>query len=95
MKPLSFAMLILFVSAGAAGAADAPKAAVDVCLKHADAYTNAAPGTAKFTGNVKDSVLWLDGQGNNLQLVIDAGGMALNCTVSPDGKLVALAPAAG
>lgn len=95
MKPLSFATLTLCLLAGAASAADAPKAAVDTCLKHADAYTNAAAGTAKFTGNVKDSVPWLDGQGNNLQLVVDAGGMALNCTVSPDGKLVALAPAAG
>ena len=88
-------MLTLFLSAGVAFAADAPKAAVDVCLKHADAYTNAAAGTAKFTGDVKDSVRWLDGQGNNLQLVIDAGGMALSCTVSPDGKLIALAPVGG
>jgi hypothetical protein len=37
MKPLSFAMLTLLLSAGTALAADAPKAAVEVCLKHADA----------------------------------------------------------
>lgn len=95
MRYLPFVTLVLSISAGAAGAADAPQAAVDTCLKHADAYTNAAAGTAKFTGNVTDNIPWLDGQGNNLQLVIDAGGTALACTVSTDGKLVALAPVGG
>lgn len=73
MRYLPFLTLVLSISAGTAGAADAPKVAVDTCLKHADAYTGAAAGSAKFNGNVTDNIPWLDGQGNNLRLVIDAG----------------------
>ena len=95
MKYLSLAIFALSLSAGTAGAADVPKAAVDSCLKHADAYTDAAPGTAKFTGNVEADVAWFGAPGSNFRLVVDAGGTALNCTVSPDGKLIALQPVGG
>lgn len=95
MKYLSLTMLALFFSASAASAADVPKAAVDTCLKHADAYAGAAAGSAKFTGNVEADVAWFGGPGGNFRLAVDAGGMGLTCTVSPDGKLIALAPAGG
>lgn len=92
MKYLSHAMFALFLSAGAAGAADVPKAAVDTCLKHAEAYTGAAAGTAKFTGNAEANIPWFGGSGANFRLVVDAGGTGLTCTVSPDGKLIAIEP---
>lgn len=93
MKHLALAGIALLVSAGASAAADMPQVAVDTCLKHADAYTGAAAGTAKSTGKVEGDVPWFGDAGGNFRLTVDAGGMALNCTVSPDGKLIALAPA--
>jgi hypothetical protein len=76
MKLLSFAMLALSLSAGAAIAADAPsKAAIDTCLKHADAYNGAAPGTAKYHGNATANVAWFGGgAGGNFRLQVDSGG---------------------
>ncbi|MFI0843052.1 hypothetical protein [Mesorhizobium sp. IMUNJ 23232] len=93
MKHLAIAGIALLLSAGASAAADIPQVAVDTCLKHADAYTGAAAGTAKSTGNVEADVSWFGGPGGNFRLAVDAGGTALSCVVSPDGKLIALAPA--
>jgi hypothetical protein len=97
MKHLSFTMFALFLSAGAASAQDVPQAAVDACLKHADAYNGVGPGTAKFNGAAEADVAWFGpGAGNNLRLQVDVeGGVDLSCTVSPDGKRVALEPAGG
>lgn len=94
MKYLSFTMLALLLSAGASGAADAPKAAIDACLKHADAYSGSPAGTATFNGGGEADVPWFGGgAGGNWRLRVVAGGTALSCTVSADGKRVALEPA--
>jgi hypothetical protein len=97
MKHLKFAMLALLVSAGAAGAQGAPpQAAIDTCLKHADAYNGAPAGTAKFNGSaVADVPFFGSGAGGNFRLTIDSGGggVDVSCTVSPDGKRVAIEPA--
>ena len=69
MKYLSHAMFALFLSAGAASAQEVPQVAVDTCLKHAEAYTSAAPGTAKFNGNVQANIPWFGGPGDNFRLV--------------------------
>jgi hypothetical protein len=97
MKYLSFAMFALLLSAGATAAADVPKAAVDACLKHADAYNGVAAGTAKFNGSAEGDVAWFgNGPGGNLRLLVDVqGGVNVSCTVSPDGKRVAIEPAGG
>jgi hypothetical protein len=96
MKHLSFAMFALFLSAGAASAQNAPpQAAVDACLKHADAYSGVAAGTATFQGNAEANVPWFGGgAGDGWRLRVDVpGGVAVSCTVSADGKRVALEPA--
>ena len=93
MKNLSFAMSALLLSGGAAVAAtDVPKAAVDACLRHANAYTSAAPGTAQFNGDAEAGVPWFgEGSGDNWRLRVDVpGGIALTCTVSQDGRRVAI-----
>ncbi|MDW6024256.1 hypothetical protein SAZ10_21125 [Mesorhizobium sp. BAC0120] len=99
MKHLSIAMLALSLSAGAALAADAPsKAQIDACLRHADAYNSAAPGTAKFNGAATANVAWMGpGAGDNFRLQIDSGGGGtdLSCTVSPDGRRISLEPLNG
>ena len=97
MKYLSFAMFALFLSTGAASAQDVPKPAIDACLKHADAYNGVAAGTSKFNGGAEADVAWFGtAPGKNLRLRIDTeGGVALSCTVSADGKQVALEPAMG
>ena len=54
MKSLTLAISALFLSVGAAIAADAPpEVAVKTCLKHADACTDAKAGTATFDGNAE------------------------------------------
>jgi hypothetical protein len=96
VKYVSFTMFALLLSAGASGAADVPQAAIDACLKHANAYNDAAAGTAKFNGNAEADVAWGSGAGNNFRLQVDvAGGVSVSCTVSPDGKRVAVEPAGG
>ena len=94
MKPLSFAMLALLLSAGAASAQDAPKAAIDACLKHANAYNDAAPGTAKYNGGAEANVaMGSSGAGDDWRLRVDVtGGVDVSCTVSPDGRKVAIQP---
>jgi hypothetical protein len=95
MKYLSLAMFALFLSAGAASAQDGPpQAAIGACLKHADAYNGVAAGTSKFNGEAEADVAWFGtGAGKNFRLRTDTeGGVALSCTVSPDGKQVALEP---
>jgi len=97
MKYLSFAMFALFLSAGATNAADAtPQAAIDACLKHANAYEGVAAGTAQFNGSAEANVPWFGGgAGDGWRLHIDVpGGHPLSCTVSADGKRVAMEPAA-
>ena len=97
MKHLSLTMFAFFLSAGAAISADAPKAAVDACLKHANAYSGVAAGTATFNGSAKADAPWLGGgAGGNFRLQINvAGGTDVTCTVSADGKKVALEPTGG
>ncbi|HEY6632795.1 MAG TPA: hypothetical protein VIZ90_15190 [Rhizobiaceae bacterium] len=94
MKLLSFAMLALAFSAGAANAQDAPQAAVDACLKHANAYNDAAPGTAKYNGGAEKNVsIGSAGPGNDWRLRIDVtNGVDLSCTVSADGRSLSLVP---
>ena len=94
MKPLSFAMFALFLSAGAASAQDVPQAAVDACLRHADAYNKFAPGTAKYNGGAQANVsMGSSGAGDDWRLQVDApGGVALTCTVSPDGSRLRIQP---
>jgi hypothetical protein len=96
MKHLSFAMFAFLLSAGAASSAGTPpQAAVNACLKHADAYSGVAAGTATFQGDAEENVAWFgSGAGDNWRLRVDvAGGVAVTCTVSADGKRVALEPA--
>jgi len=98
MRRLTFAMLALILSAGAASAQDGPpQAAVDTCLKHADAYNNAAAGTAKYNGGAEKNVSLLDaGPGDAWRLRIDVtDGVDLTCTVSSDGKQFSMQPAEG
>ena len=87
------------MSAGATSAQNAPpQAAVDACLKHANAYNGAAAGTATFQGDAKADAPWFGGgAGDNWKLRIDGGtgGVAVWCTVSADGKKVALEPIEG
>ena len=94
MKLLSFAMLALAFSAGAASAQDAPKAAVDTCLKHADAYNGVPAGTAKFNGGAEKNVsIGSAGPGDDWRLRIDVtNGVDLSCTVSADGRQFSLVP---
>jgi hypothetical protein len=98
MKYLSFAMFALFLSTGAASAQGSPpQAAVDACLKHANAYSGVAAGTATFQGDAEANVAWFGGgAGDNWKLRIDVpGGVAVSCTVNADGKRVALEPLEG
>jgi hypothetical protein len=96
IKHLSFAVCALLLSAGAAGAQSAPpKAAIDACLKHANAYNGTPAGTAKFNGSATADVPFFgNGAGGNFRLSIDSGGggVDVTCTVSPDGKRVAIEP---
>jgi hypothetical protein len=94
MKYLSLAMFALFLSAGAAGAQNGPpQAAIDACVKHANAYNGVASG-AQFSGDAQADVAWFSGAaGDNWRLRIDASPVAVFCTVSADGKRVAIEPA--
>ena len=96
-KRLSFAMLVLLVLAGCqtgGSAANVPKAAVDACLHNADAYQNAAPGTAKLQGSPRADVADDNpaAAGNNWALQIAVGGVMMVCTVTPTGTVVELKP---
>lgn len=94
MKHLSFALSALLLSTGVAGAADVPAAAIDACLKHANAYNNVAPGTAKFNGNAEaDVAMRGPGAGDFWRLLVDVeGGADISCTVSPDGSIILVEP---
>jgi hypothetical protein len=96
MKYLSFTASVFLLAAGVAGAQDAPpQAAIDVCLKHADAYSGVAAGTATFQGSAEATVPWFGGgAGDAWRLRVDVpGAVAVSCTVSADGKRVAVEPA--
>ena len=95
MKHLSFALSALLLSAGAAAAGDAPEAAVNACLKHANAYNDVAPGTAKFNGSAEENVALMGpGAGDYWRLLVDVeGGTDISCTVSSDGKTIMVNPA--
>ena len=97
MKHLSFAMLALFLSAGAASAQDIPQAAIDACLKHADAYNGVAAGTAKFNGAAEANVACFGpGAGDCWRAQVDVeGGVDITCTVNADGKQISLAATPG
>jgi hypothetical protein len=98
MKYLSLTMFALFLSAGAASAQDGPpQAAIDACLKHANAYSGVAAGTATFQGGAEADVPWFGtGAGDNWRLRVDVpGGVAVSCTVNADGKKVAIEPIEG
>jgi hypothetical protein len=94
MKYLSLSMLALFLSAGTVSAAsEVPKAAIEACLKHANTATDAAPGTATYSGNATDGVAWFGGPGDHFKLIINVKGYQdMSCIVSPDGKHVAIQP---
>ena len=93
MKNLIFATSALFLSAGAAVAQpDVPRMAVDTCLRHADAYASVPPGTAQFNGYAESGFPWFGGgSGDNWKLRVDVPGrVTLSCTVSEDGRQVAI-----
>jgi hypothetical protein len=95
----SILVLALLLSAGCqtggAGASDkVPQAAIDACLHNADAYQNAAPGTAKFSGNARADVAADNpaAAGSNWRLEVVVAGVAMNCVVSPSGVVQSLKP---
>jgi hypothetical protein len=90
-------MLALLVPAGCqtgASSGEVPKAAVDACLHNADAYQNAAPGTAKLQGSPRADVADDNpaAAGNNWALQIAVSGVMMVCTVTPTGTVVELKP---
>lgn len=95
LRHLSFALGALLLTAGAAGAADVPQAAIDACLEHADVYNNVSPGTASFNGVAEANVAMMGpGAGDFWRLRVDVrGGVAISCTVSPDGSQIMVNPA--
>jgi hypothetical protein len=100
MKRLSFAMLALLVpaacqSSGAGGSSGSvPQAAVNACLHNADAYQNAAPGTATLQGSPRADVADDNpaAAGNNWALQVAVAGVMMVCTVTPTGTVVELKP---
>jgi hypothetical protein len=98
MQRLSFAMLALLVPAGCQSSGgrsdDVPQAAVKACLRNADAYQNAAPGTATFNGNARANVADDDpaAAGDNWALQVSVAGVAMSCTVTPTGTVLELKP---
>ena len=99
MKRFSFALLVLLLPAGcqssAGGASgDVPQAAIKACLRNADAYQNAAPGTATFNGNARADVADDNpaAAGDNWALQVAVAGVAMVCTVTPTGTVVELKP---
>jgi hypothetical protein len=97
MKRLPFAMLALLLPAGCqtAGSPDnVPRAAIDACLHNADAYQNAAPGTATFDGNARADVADDNpaAAGDNWALQVAVAGVMMVCTVTPTGNVVELKP---
>ena len=94
---LALGILAVSLPAGIATAADVPQAAIDACLRHADAYNNVPPGTAKFNGNVEaDKSVFGNPSGSDWRLQIDTtGGVDLYCTVSSNGSQIALWPVQG
>ena len=100
MKQLSFAMLALLLPAGcqtggAGGSSGSvPQAAIDACLHNADAYQNAAPGTAKFSGVATADVAvgTAAAAGNNWALKVVVAGVPFLCNVTPTGTVQALKP---
>jgi hypothetical protein len=93
-------MLVLLLptgcqSSGAGGTSgNPPQAAIDACLHNADAYQNAKPGTATFDGNARADVA-VDNPaaaGSNWWLQVTVAGVAMGCTVAPDGTVRSLKP---
>jgi hypothetical protein len=94
MKHVMFAIPILLLSSAAAIGQAPPQAALDSCLKHAAAYNGVAVTAVSFGGSAEADVPWFGGgAGDNWRLRIDSeGNVAVSCTVSADGKRVALEP---
>lgn len=97
MKCVSFAMLALLLPAGCqtgGSSGSVPKAAIDACLHNADAYQNAAPGTATFNGNARADVADDNpaAAGDNWALQVAVAGVGMVCTVTPTGTVVELKP---
>jgi hypothetical protein len=97
MKRLSFALLGLLLLAGCqtgGSAANVPQAAIDACLHNADAYQNAAPGTATFHGNARADVAQGNAAaaGDSWALQVAVSGVAMVCIVTPDGTVQSLNP---
>jgi hypothetical protein len=99
MKRLSFAMLVLLLpagcqSSGGGSSGEVPQAAVKACLRNADAYQNAAPGTATFNGNARGDVADdnPEAAGDNWALQVAVAGVGMVCTVTPTGTVLELKP---
>ena len=100
MKRLSFALLALLLPAGCqtggggSGSGGPPQAAINACLRNAEAYQNAAPGTATFNGRAEEDVA-VDNPtspGNDWALRVAVSGVGFVCTVTPSGTVQELKP---
>ena len=79
---------------GSSANANVPQAAIDACLRSADAYQKAAPGTATFEGNAEADVA-LDNPaaaGTYWRLHVAVAGVALRCTVTAAGSVAEISP---
>jgi hypothetical protein len=74
--------------------ASVPQAAIDSCLHNADAYQNAAPGTAKYSGVATADVAVGNpaAAGDNWALKVTVAGVAMLCNVTPTGVVNSLKP---
>ena len=90
-------MLALLLPAGCqtgGNSGSVPQAAIDACLHNADAYQNAAPGTATFHGNARADVAQGNAAaaGDNWALQVAVAGVGMLCIVTPTGTVVSLKP---
>jgi hypothetical protein len=100
MKRLSFVMLALLLpagcqSSGAGGSSGGvPQAAIDACLRDADAYQNAAAGTATYSGVAEADVAadTVGAAGKYWRLRVAVAGVAMACTVTPAGSVQSIDP---
>jgi hypothetical protein len=100
MKRLPFVMLVLFLpagcqSSGAGGSSsDVPQVAIDACLRDADAYQKATPGTATFAGvaEADGAADTVGAAGKYWRLRVAVAGVALACTVTPAGSVQSMDP---
>lgn len=97
MNRLPFTVLALLLPAGCqtgGSAGSVPQAAIDACLHNADAYQNAAPGTAKFSGVATADVAVGNAAaaGDNWALKVVVAGVPFLCNVTPTGNVQSLKP---